>query len=134
MSKLKNKVDNYKKSLAKLQDIINKYEFDKLDEYQRDSLIKRFELTFELSWNVLKEYLEFQGETELYGSRNTFKIAFQRGIISSGDIWLKMIESRVLSAHSYDESNAYEIATRIYNDYIDLFNNLLKTIDKFELE
>ena len=120
---------NFSKALLKLNEIISNTELKSLTEIQRDSLIKRFELTFELSWNVLKDFLEFQGETELYGSRNTYKKALQLGLIQEGEKWMEMIESRIQAAHTYDEENAIEIAHEIYSHYIVMFEKLKNTFD-----
>jgi nucleotidyltransferase substrate binding protein (TIGR01987 family) len=129
-SRLRLRFANYRKSLKKLRDIVTILNVDSLTEIERDSLIKRFELTFELSWNVLKDFLALQGETELYGSRNTFRTAFQRGLISNGGIWMQMIESRIQSAHTYDEESALRIAKLIYSEYLDIFNELEATLSK----
>ena len=122
--------NNFKKSLRKLSEIVDDKEIIELTEIERDSIIKRFELTFELSWNLLKDFLELQGYTELYGSRNTFRIAFERGIIHDGEMWMEMIESRIKSAHTYDEENANDITNKIYSHYIELFNQLRLTMEK----
>ncbi|MFA6572277.1 MAG: HI0074 family nucleotidyltransferase substrate-binding subunit, partial [Bacteroidota bacterium] len=102
-----------------------------LNEIERDSLIKRFEMTFELANNVLKDFLQLQGETELFGSRDTFRTAFQRGIIKDGELWMEMIESRIKSVHTYDEEKAKELSKTIYENYIGLFKSLAVTLEKY---
>lgn len=124
----KKRYNSFVKSLAKLDEFVSHRTLDSLTEIDRDSLIKRFELTFELSWNVLKDFLENQGQTGLYGSKNTFIMAFDRGIIGNGETWMAMIESRILAAHVYDESNAVKIAEKIYHDYFALFIQLKSTL------
>jgi nucleotidyltransferase substrate binding protein (TIGR01987 family) len=76
----------------------------------------------------LKDFLEDQGETQLFGSRNTFRSAFARGLISDGETWMDMVDSRVRSAHVYDEDSARDIAELIYKDYTRLFNQLKQTM------
>lgn len=125
----KQRLSSFNKSLNKVLEITDKINLETISELERDSLIKRFELTFELSWNVLKDFLELQGETGLYGSRNTFKTAFRRGLIGDGELWPEMIESRVLAAHVYDEGKAKEIAVEIYEKYVEFFVKLKKTME-----
>lgn len=124
----KKRYGSFVKSLEKLGEFVEYKQLESLTEIDRDSLIKRFELTFELSWNVLKDFLENQGQTGLYGSKNTFVMAFDRGITTDGETWMKMIESRILAAHVYDETNAVNIASKIYKEYYTLFNKLKSTL------
>ena len=126
----KQRFDSFLFLFGKLLDITEKYQPDDLDDIIRDSLIKRFELTFELSWLVLKDFLESQGEANLYGSRNTFRTAFNRGLIRDGEDWMEIIESRVTAAHVYDEERAGEIVELIYDKYINLFRQLKSTMEE----
>ena len=41
-----------------------------LDEMIKESLIQRFEYTHELAWNVMKDYVHYQRNTEIAGSRD----------------------------------------------------------------
>ena len=47
-----------------------------------DGILHRFEFTFELSWKMIKDYLEYLGLTEKTGSpREVIQLAFKQGII-----------------------------------------------------
>ena len=46
-----------------------------LDEMMKEGLIQRFEYTHELAWNVMKDYAEYQGNTNLGGSRDATREA-----------------------------------------------------------
>ncbi|MFY8162449.1 MAG: HI0074 family nucleotidyltransferase substrate-binding subunit [Candidatus Kapaibacteriota bacterium] len=122
---------NFAKSLKKLHNVADTYDLININEKDRDSLIKRFELTFELAWNCYKDYLEYNGEIELYSSRNTIKTAFKQGLIINGVIWLEMIETRVLSVHSYDEENANKIAKEIIEKYLIEYDIALDNFTKY---
>lgn len=101
--------NNYSKALAQLTQFI---EQESLNELEEQGLIQAFEYTFELAWNTLKDYLESQGEADLFGSRDVIRMAFKRGLITEGEIWMDMIKSRTLSSHTYHE----EVAQKIVND------------------
>jgi nucleotidyltransferase substrate binding protein (TIGR01987 family) len=88
----------------------------------RDSAIKRFELTFELSWKSLKKLLEARG-IACNSPRDCFEKAFHAGAIQDDPLWLKMIEDRNLSVHTYDEQLAEDIYGRL-KDYLPLFRGL----------
>ncbi|MBI5214535.1 MAG: nucleotidyltransferase substrate binding protein [Ignavibacteriae bacterium] len=118
--------NNFKKGLLQLQKFIDK---ENLNELEKQGLIKAFEYTFELSWNVIKDYYEFQGSEGIQGSRDAFRLAFSRKLISNGDAWLDMVESRIKSAHTYNEETADEIAEAILHTYYHLFVELQQTME-----
>jgi nucleotidyltransferase substrate binding protein (TIGR01987 family) len=117
---------NYRKALAQLEKFIVK---DELSDLEEQGLIKAFEYTYELAWNTMKDYLEYQGILEVAGSRDTIRESFKINLISNGEEWMDMLVSRNLTSHSYNEETADEIADAVVNVYFDLFK-LLET--KFE--
>lgn len=112
--------DNFLKALAQLQKFIDKKE---LSELEQQGLIKSFEYTYELAWTTLKDYLEFQGETELLGSRDCIRKSFQIGLISDGETWMDMLKSRNKTSHTYNQETADEITTAVFDVYHPLFIN-----------
>ncbi len=90
-------------------------------ELELQGVIQAFEVTQELSWKVMKDFLEEQGKTDLFGSKNTVKEAFNVGLITNGELWLEMIKSRNITSHIYDQSEILEILKIILNDYFDRF-------------
>ncbi|MEN9908901.1 MAG: hypothetical protein RLZZ540_2050 [Bacteroidota bacterium] len=90
-------------------------------ELELQGVIQAFEVSQELSWKVMKDFLEEQGKTDLFGSKNAVKEAFNVGLISKGDIWLDMIKSRNLTSHIYDEKEVLVILEIILNDYFSVF-------------
>lgn len=90
-------------------------------ELELQGVIQAFEITQELSWKVMKDFLEEQGKTDLFGSKNAVKEAFNVGLITNGEIWLEMIKSRNITSHIYDQSEILEILTIILNDYFERF-------------
>lgn len=110
---------NYRKALSRLRQFIEKGDLSDLEE---QGLIKAFEYTYELAWNTMKDYLEYQGSVlTITGSRDTFREAFKVGLISEGQSWMDMLESRNKTAHSYNEEIADEIAATIFSTYYNLF-------------
>lgn len=93
-------------------------------EIAREALIKRFEFTQELSWNLLKDYLSYQGETDIAGSRDTYRRALKLGLIDDR-LWMDMINDRNLSAHDYNDRKSKEITDRIIHSYHPLLKRLL---------
>lgn len=78
------------------------------DEFVRDSAIQRFEFTFELFWKVLRQYAAREG-IEVNSPRASIREAFRLKIIGPSPQYLAMLESRNLSAHTYEEELAEEL-------------------------
>ena len=95
-----------------------------LNELEQQGLIQSFEYTYELSWNTIKDYFEFQGETGIYGSRDAYRLAFRRGLIEDGETWMEMIQSRILTSHTYNEEIAEKVGADIVNKYFPEFVTL----------
>ena len=114
----KQRLNNYNKALSQLTKFIQK---GNLNELEEQGLIQAFEYTYELAWNVMKDYYEFQGTEKIQGSRDAIRLAFKRGLISDGEGWMKMLESRTRTSHTYDEKVANSIADAILKKYYHLF-------------
>lgn len=92
-----------------------------LADLEQQGLIQAFEVTHELAWNTLKDFLQHRGQVELYGSRDTTRKAFELDLITDGDNWMQMIQSRNRSSHTYNKKIASEIIDAIITDYHQLF-------------
>ena len=112
---------NYRKALDQLKKFITK---KKLSDLEKQGLVKAFEYTFELAWNTLKDFLDYRGQSDIYGSRDAIRKAFQLSLIDDDDGWMDMLQSRNKTSHSYNEEIADEICRAIRNGYINLFINL----------
>lgn len=75
----------------------------------RDSVIQRFEFTVELSWKVLQRYLKASGVSEALTPKNTFREAAKLGLVNDPEAWIRFIDARNLSSHTYKESLAEEV-------------------------
>ena len=84
-----------------------------LTDLEKQVVIQGFEFTFELAWNVMKDYLEEQGINSIIGSKNAVRQAYNMGLVEDGQVWMDMIESRNISLHSYDEETAEKLFVKI---------------------
>jgi nucleotidyltransferase substrate binding protein (TIGR01987 family) len=92
-----------------------------LSEMEEQGLIKSFEYTYELAWNVMKDFLLDRGVQNIFGSRDAISEAFRLGLITEGEDWMEMYKDRNKTAHTYNEDTAKEILAAIKNDYFLLF-------------
>ena len=120
---------NFTKALGQLDRFIQQ---GNLNELEKQGLIQAFEYTYELAWNTIKDYFEAQGETEIFGSRDAFRLAFKRGLIQNGQIWMDMIKNRTLSTHTYNEEIADTIAGMVVDTYFHEFEALKNTLQRIK--
>lgn len=70
-----------------------------------DSVIKRFEYTYEAFWKFLKKYLEqLRDVQDINSPRKVFYAAVKHELCTSdeGDIFLDMLDDRNATAHTYN--------------------------------
>ena len=96
-----------------------------LNDIIKQGLIQCFEYTHELAWNVMKDYAEYQGNSDITGSRDAIREAFKMKLISDGKVWMNMIENRNRTSHTYNEETATEIYRLIIEDYDNAFHQFL---------
>lgn len=123
---------NYKKALKQLSDAVELSKNRELSLLEKQGLIQAFEFTHELSWNLLKDYLEYQGNQEIRGSRDAIREAFKVGLISDGELWMETIKARNLTSHAYDEDILQSALEAVSNDYIVIFDRLFETFKQIE--
>ena len=101
-----------------------------LNELEQAGIIQFFEMTFELAWKVLKDYLEKDGFI-VKSPREAIKQAFQNDLINDGHIWIEALANRNLTTHTYDS----ELANKVVKEIIDKYFPEIKIMhDKLERE
>lgn len=118
---------NFKRALAHLDDAMNQARERGVSEFsdlEKQGLVKCFEIAFDLAWKTLKDYLVEQGYPDVMGPHSVIKQAFTDGLIVDGNEWVRMLESRNDSAHTYDETIIEEIIESFSKNYYILFDQL----------
>lgn len=115
---------NFRKALAQLEKALQLLEQRPLSELEMQGLIQGFEYTYELSWNVLKDYLQYQGIQGIIGGRDAITEAFRVGLIVDGEAWMLMLKNRNKTSHTYNESTAHQVVEAIVSIYWNLFKDL----------
>ena len=123
----KQRFANFEKAFKQLKAAVDK--FDELDDLSKEGLVQRFEYTFELAKNTLKDFIESKGENEKY-SRDVLKKAFQLQIITDGEIWLEMLDKRNIMSHTYNKTTFVEVVTVIKEKYFSEIEKLIKFFKK----
>ena len=79
------------------------------NEFLRDSIIKRFEICYELAWHALQERLREEG-IDANSPARAIQGAYQVGWIKDQKGWSEMIDNRNLTVHVYDKKIAVEVS------------------------
>jgi nucleotidyltransferase substrate binding protein (TIGR01987 family) len=97
----KQRLQNYQDALAQLEFAVT--QVTNPSNLEKEGTIQRFEFTHELAWKVMKDFLEYEGIQNIMGSRSATKEAFHKGLISQGQVWMDMLESRNKTVHTYHQ-------------------------------
>jgi nucleotidyltransferase substrate binding protein (TIGR01987 family) len=88
------------------------------DEGPQMALVQAFEVVFETAWKTLKSRLEHEGFTDVATPRRALRQAFQLGWITGGAIWLRALEYRNLSVHTYHQDVLDQLTAFISQDFL----------------
>ena len=103
------------KCLARLDSMLERWEKEPTDDAVRDSVVKRFELTYELAVKTLLRYLLWNEPSAAkianYDFQDLIRRGDQVGILQTGwPEWKKYRLARNKTVHTYREEIAIEVA------------------------
>lgn len=119
----KQRFDHFQKAFALLETAIA---IPSPSVVERAGLVQFFEMAFELSWKLLKDYQEEQG-FNIASPRDAIKQAFQSGLVTAGQDWINALEDRNLTTHTYNEQTAVIVMQKIRQTYHPLLVQLTAT-------
>ncbi len=125
-------MNRYRTFCRSLKNLEKSQKADPEAEFVLEGTVLNFNLTFDISWKVMKDILNKElGVLDFAAGspRETLRQAFLNGIITD-DRWMQMLRVRNQLAHDYDGSFAMERFWDIVNVYCPLFENLKKTVEK----
>ena len=122
----KQRFNNYIKAFQTLVEAVELAKTRELSKLKEQGLIQSFEFTHELAWNVLKDYLEDKGIAGLVGSKGATRTAFKNGLIEQGEDWMKMIEARNKTSHTYNPDIAHEVVEDVLERFYPAFESMAK--------
>ena len=116
---------NYKRAFLLLREAVEVMETRELNQLEKEGVIQRFEYTMELSWKVMKDYLESENVVfEQITPKAVIREAFESNFVSDGQLWMDMLDARNLMSHSYDQKDFAEVIDNLRHDYLDAFTEL----------
>ncbi|MDR1453066.1 MAG: nucleotidyltransferase substrate binding protein [Candidatus Margulisbacteria bacterium] len=109
---------SFEKAIATLGIIWSEYAKNTDNVIVRDSVIHRFEYTYELAFKMLKRYLELtEPSSETISElsfQNIIRLCSERGLLACElEKWKEFRERRNITVHTYNETMAVEVITII---------------------
>ena len=111
MERLKERLVIGRQALSTLHDIL----LQPKTSVVRDAAIQRFEYTFEAVWKAVQVYLRVRESLETGSPKSAIRGSFRVGLLSEEQARkaLTMADDRNLTVHTYNESLAEQIYSRI---------------------
>ncbi|HNF27235.1 MAG TPA: HI0074 family nucleotidyltransferase substrate-binding subunit, partial [Leptospiraceae bacterium] len=94
----KQRFQNYTLAFKRLEESVLQ---PSLNELEKNGLIQRFEFTLELSWKVLKDFLEEKGFSFKPSPKDTIRLAQESSYIDYAEELIEGLEIRNILAQDY---------------------------------
>jgi len=120
------RLNNFEKAYRQLDEAVALSQTRALSELEKQGVIQAFEYTYELAWNVIRDYFRWQGSSGITGSRDAIREAFANGLVDEGEQWMQMLKDRNRTSQTYNEETAREILKNILELYHPLFSEFLQ--------
>lgn len=126
-------INRYRTFCRSLKNLGKRLNADPKADFVLEGTVLNFNLTFDISWKVMKDILikELEILDFAIGSpRETLQQAFTNGIIDD-DQWMKMLRDRNQLAYDYDGTFAAKKFQDIIKVYYPLFEKLKNDVAKY---
>ena len=117
--------EQYNRALDRLHEVLELDESDII----RDSLIQRFEFTYELAWKCMFYWMRGQGEKVVEMQKPILAAAFRCELIEDPGLWEKIKDERDETSHTYNEAKAVAVSAFVRSAAVDAFDALRNTLN-----
>jgi nucleotidyltransferase substrate binding protein (TIGR01987 family) len=105
---------SFKKAIHSLNEAVIERTKQERNPFVRDATIQRFEYTYELTYKMLKRYLELtEANVDLIDQMSfstLIRTGAEKGLLqNSWDVWSSYRTARNLTSHTYNEAKAIEV-------------------------
>ena len=125
---------NFSRAYSLLREALET-DIEELNQLEREGIIQRFEYTFELGWQLLKDRMENDGVViSPVAPRNVISEAVAAGMINDGETWVDMLIDRNKMAHTYNFSTFESVILNIQGRYLSILNDIYQRLAEEMLE
>jgi nucleotidyltransferase substrate binding protein (TIGR01987 family) len=124
----KPELENFEKTLAQLTSFLSE---PVVTDRDRAGVIQAFEFTFEQSWKAIQKIAGHSGVV-VGTPKQAYAAAVRAGWIpiEQEPSWIRLIDDRNRTSHTYKEQLAQEVLARIQGQYRSMFEALLGALDR----
>ncbi len=90
--------------LVKAHGVFERFRQDMKTDRDQAGAVQAFEFCYELTWKIMKRFLESQG-VECGSPKDTFRKAALEKIITDPELWFEFQKKRNLTVHTYEQEN-----------------------------
>ncbi len=106
-----------------------------LSQLEKEGVIQRFEYTMELSWNVMKDYLESENVVlDQVTPRAVIRKAFEAKLVVNCELWMEMLDARNSMSHKYELEEFEQLIEDLHINYLDEFSKLYRKFNEISPE
>jgi len=98
--------------LLNAQLVLQEFMLHTTTRQEKTAVIQAFEFCYELSWKTMKRVLEQRGVVA-FSPRETIRLAARESLIDNPQDWIKFVEMRNLTVHTYNQSAVDEIFSQM---------------------
>jgi len=114
---------NYSKIIKQLNTHLSTHQIEEFSDLEQTGLATQFQLSFELMWKLLKDYLEYQEvEIGVISPKNVLRAAATSGLLeqtqANGEVLMAAHTARNQLAYIYNYENAQEILLQVQQIYL----------------
>ena len=132
LTNLRNSLSSFSATLAVTEDEERMAQYDAvLREGMQAGAIKQFEITYELSWKLMKRWLNTNvtpGIADGVTMRQLFRLAAENRLIADVDVWMSHHEARNKTVHMYDS----DIAASVYRAAMEFVHDARRLLEALE--
>ena len=119
------RLDNFSKAVSQLASDVAEYRTRRLSRMEQAGLIQHFEITWELGWKLLGDFLTDSGSPlETPSPHNIIRAAYAMNLLADGDAWIAGMRLRNALSHEYDHDRAEAAIEEISANHLALFKAL----------
>lgn len=114
--------------LIKAQQVFERFRTDMKDDRDQAGAAQAFEFCYELSWKMMKRFLNARGQ-ETGSPKDTFRKAAIATLIDDPEVWFEFQKKRNLTVYIYEQENLDAIVN-IFDQFSQEISTLIADFQK----
>ncbi len=110
--------------VIKARDVFERFRKNLVTDQDKAGAVQAFEFSYELSWKIMKHFLESEGYDEITFPNDAFRKAVLMKLIDDPEVWFEFRRKRNLSSHIYDEEELESVLS-IFDPFSFELNKLI---------